>query len=340
MRVLVTGGAGYIGSHTLVELLGQAHAVCVLDNYDNASPAVLARVRTLTNGEVTAYEGDVRDGAMLDRVMADFAPDVVIHFAGLKAVGDSMSNPLGYYDVNVRGTLQLLAAMDRAAVRRVIFSSSATVYGEPVYLPYDEAHPTAPTSVYGRTKLMSEQIITDWAATDPAKCGVLLRYFNPVGAHASAKLGEHPDGIPNNLMPFIAQVAVGKRKELQVFGDDYDTPDGTGLRDYIHVVDLARAHVAAVDYAMTHTGARAFNVGTGQSYSVHDMVAAFAKASGQDIPCVVSPRRAGDIAAMQADASRANTEIGWTATHTLDDMARSTWDWQSQNPDGYDGDAS
>ena len=336
MRVLVTGGAGYIGSHTLVELLGQAHAVCVLDNYDNASPEVLTRVRALTNGEVTDYTGDVRDGPMLDQVMAEFKPDVVIHFAGLKAVGDSMTDPLGYYDVNVRGTLQLLAAMDRHKVRRVIFSSSATVYGEPVYLPYDEAHPTNPTSVYGRTKLMSEQIISDWAATHADAAAVLLRYFNPVGAHASTRIGEHPDGVPNNLMPFIAQVAVGTRKELQVFGDDYDTPDGTGLRDYIHVVDLARAHVAAVDYTASSTGARVFNVGTGTSYSVHDMVSAFAKASGRDIPCVIKPRRAGDIAAMQANAARANAELGWKATHTLDDMARSTWDWQSANPNGYE----
>lgn len=335
MRILVTGGAGYIGSHTLVELLGQAHAVCVLDNYDNASPEVLNRVRALTNGPITAYEGDVRDGTMLDTVMSDFKPDVVIHFAGLKAVGDSMSNPLGYYDVNVRGTLQLLAAMDRHGVRRVIFSSSATVYGDSKSLSYDETHPTNPTSVYGRTKLMSEQIITDWAATHTDASAVLLRYFNPVGAHASTQIGEHPDGVPNNLMPFIAQVAVGTRDELQIFGDDYDTPDGTGLRDYIHVVDLARAHVAAVDYTNHATGTRVFNVGTGTSYSVHDMVKAFAKASARDIPYVIKPRRAGDIAAMQANAARANAELGWTATHDLDDMARSTWNWQSANPNGY-----
>ena len=336
MRVLVTGGAGYIGSHTLVELLGQTHEACVLDNYDNSSPEVLTRVRQLTNGVVTAHEGDIRDPSLLDQVMSDFKPDVVIHFAGLKAVGDSMTNPVGYYDVNVHGTLQLLAAMDRHKVRRIIFSSSATVYGEPEYLPYDEAHPTNPTSVYGRTKLMSEQIITDWAATHSDACAILLRYFNPVGAHASARMGEHPDGVPNNLMPFIAQVAVGKRAELAVFGDDYDTPDGTGLRDYIHVVDLARAHVAAVEYTARQVGAQVFNVGTGQSYSVHDMVKAFRKASGHAIPCVVKPRRSGDIAAMQANAQAANDKLGWKATHTLDDMAQSTWNWQSQNPDGYE----
>ncbi len=336
MRVLVTGGAGYIGSHTLVELLGQAHEVCVLDNYDNSSPEVLNRVRQLTNGHLSDFEGDVRDGSKLDEVMEDFKPDVVIHFAGLKAVGDSMTNPLGYYDVNVRGTLQLLSAMDRHNVRKVIFSSSATVYGEPEYLPYDEAHPTNPTSVYGRTKLIAEQIITDWSTTHADACAILLRYFNPVGAHASARMGEHPDGVPNNLMPYIAQVAVGKREALQVFGDDYDTPDGTGLRDYIHVVDLARAHVSAVDYSAKQSGAQVFNVGTGQSYSVQDMVQAFREASGHPIPCVVKPRRAGDIAAMQANASEANEKMGWTATHTLKDMAQSTWDWQSQNPDGYE----
>lgn len=336
MRVLVTGGAGYIGSHTLVELLGQAHEACVLDNYDNASPEVLTRVRQLTNGVLVDHVGDVRDGSKLDEVMAGFTPDVVIHFAGLKAVGDSMTNPVGYYDVNVHGTLQLLAAMDRHKVRNIIFSSSATVYGEPEYLPYDEDHPTNPTSVYGRTKLMAEQVITDWAATHADACAILLRYFNPVGAHASSRIGEHPDGVPNNLMPFIAQVAVGKRAELSVFGDDYDTPDGTGLRDYIHVVDLARAHVAAVDYTAKTTGTEVFNVGTGQSYSVHDMVKAFRRASGHAIPCVIKPRRAGDIAAMQANAKQANAKMGWQATHTLDDMAQSTWDWQSANPNGYE----
>ena len=334
MRVLVTGGAGYIGSHTLVELLGQAHEVCVLDNYDNSSPLVLDRVRKLTNGAVMAVEGDVRDDVILSDVMSDFRPDAVIHFAGLKAVGDSMTNPLGYYDVNVNGTLRLLRAMDAAGCTRIIFSSSATVYGEPIYLPYDEAHPLNPTSVYGRTKLISEQILTDWANAGGGSA-VILRYFNPVGAHASAIMGEDPSDVPNNLMPYIAQVAIGKRAHLNVFGDDYDTPDGTGQRDYIHVVDLARAHVAALDYAATHAGARPFNVGTGQAYSVKRMVAAFEAATGRPIPVVIAPRRAGDIAAMQADASRARQELDWQATHTLEDMAASTWAWQSANPDGY-----
>lgn len=335
MRVLVTGGAGYIGSHTLLELMAQGHEVCVFDNFSNSSPRVLDRVRSLSNGTVICHTGDIRDRAALDQVMADFRPEAVIHFAGLKAVGESAVKPVAYYDVNITGTLCLLAAMDQVGCTRIIFSSSATVYGEPVYLPYDEAHPLAPTSVYGRTKLMAEEILTDWAASRADVTAVLLRYFNPVGAHPSAQIGEDPSDIPNNLMPFIAQVAVGKRPYLSIFGDDYDTPDGTGLRDYIHVVDLARAHVAALNYAAKATGARPFNIGTGQSYSVYEMVAAFAHAAGRDIPVQVAPRRAGDIAAMEADASRAASELGWTATHTLDDMTASTWAWQSTNLDGY-----
>lgn len=335
MRVLVTGGAGYIGSHTLLELMAQGHEVCVLDNYSNATPEVLNRVRTLSNGLVHDYVGDVRDAAKLDEVMQDFQPEAVIHFAGLKAVGESTEKPLHYYDVNVGGTLTLLHAMERVGCKQLIFSSSATVYGEPVYLPYDEVHPTNPTSVYGHSKLMAEQILTDWTATHADATAVLLRYFNPVGAHPSAQIGEDPKDIPNNLMPFIAQVAVGKRAELQIFGGDYDTPDGTGQRDYIHVVDLARAHVAALGYAQKAVGARSFNIGTGQSYSVRDMVAAFERACGKPIATKQVARRAGDVAAMQADASRANTELGWWATHDLDDMTQSTWAWQSKNPDGY-----
>tara|TARA_B110000977_G_scaffold200873_1_gene292980 strand:+ start:3288 stop:4307 length:1020 start_codon:yes stop_codon:yes gene_type:complete len=337
MRVLVTGGAGYIGSHTLLELLGQGHEVCVVDNYENSSPAVLDRVRALSNGgEVTAQKGDIRHGQMLDDLMSDFAPEAVIHFAGLKAVGDSMVEPLSYYDVNVNGTLALLHAMDRHGCRRIIFSSSATVYGEPIYLPYDEMHPLNPISVYGRTKMIAEHLITDWAHAHADASGVLLRYFNPVGAHSSAWIGENPSDIPNNLMPFIAQVAVGKRAHLSIFGDDYNTPDGTGQRDYIHVVDLARAHVAALDYAARTPGARPFNIGTGQAQSVREMVTAFEAASGMTIPCVVNPRREGDISTMQANTTRANAELGWRATHSLSDMAVSTWAWQSQNPNGYE----
>ena len=338
MRVLVTGGAGYIGSHTLLELMAQGHEVCVLDNFSNSSPMVLERVRSLSNGTVICVDADIRDRAALDQVMDDFSPEAVIHFAGLKAVGESAVKPVAYYDVNITGTLCLLAAMDRIGCPRIIFSSSATVYGEPVYLPYDEDHPVAPTSVYGRTKLMAEGILTDWTAARPEAAAVLLRYFNPVGAHPSAQIGEDPSDIPNNLMPFIAQVAVGKRPHLSIFGDDYDTPDGTGLRDYIHVVDLARAHVAALDYAARTPGARPFNIGTGQSYSVREMVAAFARAADRDIPVQIAPRRVGDIAVMQADASRAAAELGWTATHDLDDMTASTWAWQSGNLDGYETD--
>lgn len=335
MRVLVTGGAGYIGSHTLLELMAQGHQVMVLDNYSNAQPEVLNRVRELSNQPLADTTGDVRDAQALDQAMSEFAPDAVIHFAGLKAVGESMEKPLSYYDVNVAGTLAVLHAMDRANVRNIVFSSSATVYGVPEYQPYDEAHPTNPTSVYGRTKLMAEQLISDWAQTGDGRTGVLLRYFNPVGAHPSARLGEDPADIPNNLMPFIAQVAVGKRDELSVFGDDYDTPDGTGQRDYIHVVDLARAHVAALSWSTQHSGARTFNIGTGQPYSVFEMIRAFEAASGRDIPYVVTGRRAGDIATMQACAKRALAELGWVATHSLNDMSASTWDWQRDNPNGY-----
>ena len=337
MRVLVTGGAGYIGSHTLLELMAQGHDVCVLDNYCNSSPEVLTRVRNLSNGVVTEFVGDIRDSAVIDDVIGRFRPEAVVHFAGLKAVGESQEKPLYYYDVNVSGTLCLLRAMDRVGCNKIVFSSSATVYGEPEYLPYDEAHPTNPTSVYGRSKLMVEDILTDWAATDTGASAVILRYFNPVGAHMSGRIGEDPRDVPNNLMPYIAQVAVGKRQALTIFGDDYDTDDGTGLRDYIHVVDLARAHVAALDYATCETGARPFNIGTGQSYSVKDMVVAFERACGKPVPTQIAPRRDGDIAAMRADPTRAKDELGWAADHNLDDMTRSTWVWQSGNPNGYDG---
>lgn len=335
MRVLVTGGAGYIGSHTLLELMAQGHEVCVFDNYCNASPEVLTRVRNLSNGTITDYMGDIRDEAALDDVMDSFEPEAVIHFAGLKAVGESQVQPLRYYDVNVTGTLSLLRAMGRVGCEKIIFSSSATVYGEPEYLPYDEAHPTNPTSVYGRSKLIVEGILTDWVAAYSHASAVILRYFNPVGAHKSGQIGEDPSDIPNNLMPIIAQVAVGKRDKLTIFGDDYDTADGTGMRDYIHVVDLARAHVAALDYAKQTTGARTFNVGTGQSYSVKDMVSAFSRACGKPIPTTVAGRRDGDVAAMQADPERAKKELDWSARHNLDDMTISTWVWQSGNPNGY-----
>lgn len=322
MRVLVTGGAGYIGSHTLLEQMAQGHEVCVLDDYSNATPTVLTRVRALSNGNFTDFTGDVRDTAKLDEVMTAFAPEAVIHFAGLKAVGESAQKPLHYYDVNITGTLTLLHAMERAGCKRLIFSSSATVYGEPQYLPYDEAHPTNPMSVYGRTKLMAEQILADWVGANTDRTAVLLRYFNPVGAHPSADLGEDPSDIPNNLMPFIAQVAVGKRDVLEVFGDDYATPDGTGLRDYIHVVDLARAHVAALDYAAQNIGARPFNIGTGQNYSVRDMVAAFETASDRHIPTKQSPRRAAQVMWPQCKRTQAAPMQNWAGTQPT---AWTTW---------------
>jgi len=335
MRVLVTGGAGYIGSHTLVELMGQGHEVCVVDSYANGSPEALARVQTLSNGALDAHEADIRDTDRLSTIARAFAPDAVVHFAGLKAVGESQRQPVEYYDVNITGTLSLLRAMEAAECPRIIFSSSATVYGEPVYLPYDEAHPTAPTSVYGQTKRMAEQILTDWAAARPEASVMLLRYFNPVGAHPSGRIGEDPQGVPDNLMPYLAQVATGQRPYLQIWGDDYPTPDGTGIRDYIHVVDLARAHVAALDRTVAVTGAEVYNIGTGRGSSVREMLDAFSRAVGRDLPAQVMPRRPGDIAEMQADATKAATQLRWQAEFGIDDMVASLWAWQSANPKGY-----
>jgi UDP-glucose 4-epimerase len=263
-------------------------------------------------------------------------PDVVIHFAGLKAVGESSAIPIEYYDNNVVGSLRLLSAMDKAGCKRIIFSSSATVYGESEYLPYDELHPLSPTNPYGRTKLMVEEIIRDWCSTDFNKSAALLRYFNPVGAHASGDIGEDPRGIPNNLMPYLAQVAVGRRKSLSVFGDDYPTSDGTGERDYIHVVDLARAHIAAADYAMSNLGCEAFNIGTGSAYSVLQILNAFQEASGRNIPFEVTPRRKGDIATSVAGVAKAKEKLGWSASLSLKDICQSSWIWQSRNPSGYD----
>lgn len=336
MKVLVTGGAGFIGSHTLVELLGQGHEACVIDNFDNSSPEVLDRVRGLTNGHLEHHDIDIRNTDALSAAVAAYRPDAVIHFAGLKAVGESQERPVDYYDVNVTGTLSLLRAMGAAGCDKIIFSSSATVYGEPVYLPYDESHPLAPTSVYGMTKRVAEQVLTDWAQASGG-AALLLRYFNPVGAHASGRIGEDPAGVPQNLMPFLAQVATGQREKLMIFGDDYPTPDGTGVRDYIHVVDLARAHVAALERAAQTSGAEAYNIGTGRGYSVREMHEAFSKAVGRDLPVAVAPRRAGDIAEMQADCRKATELLGWQAEYGLDDMAQSLWHWQSLNPQGYRG---
>ena len=335
MKVLVTGGAGYIGSHTILELLRAGHDVLSCDNYCNSSPEALRRVRRLANADFGEVNVDIRDGEKLAGVVADFAPDAVIHFAGLKAVGASGQVPLEYYDNNVLGTLRLLEAMDIAGCKRIVFSSSATVYGEPQYLPYDEEHPLTPVNAYGRTKLMAEQVISDWCAANDGASVALLRYFNPVGAHPSGEIGEDPNGVPDNLMPYIAQVAVGRRPHLNVFGDDYDTRDGTGERDYIHVVDLACAHVAALDFIAASNGCEAFNIGTGTAYSVLEVVTNYAAASGKDIPYVFSERRAGDVATSVAATARARDMLRWLPEYGLDGMCSSSWRWQSLNPNGY-----
>lgn len=335
MKVFLTGGAGYIGSHILTELMAQGFEACVFDNFCNSSPAAPTRVRRITNRDFELVEGDIRDADALTRAMGDFAPDVVIHLAGLKAVGESTAQPLRYYENNVQGSVALLNAMDVVGCRRIVFSSSATVYGTPHYLPFDEAHPLAPTNPYGRTKLMVEEMIGDWCAARPDASAVLLRYFNPVGAHASGQIGEDPNDIPNNLMPFIAQVAVGRRDALQVFGTDYDTRDGSGERDYIHVVDLARAHLAALPHCMEHTGCEPVNIGTGSGVTVLEMVAAFEAASGRKIPWNASNRRPGDVAISLADASKAHRLLNWQAAFGVDRMCADTWAWQDANPQGY-----
>ena len=330
MRVLVTGGTGYIGSHTLVELHASDHEIVVLDNLSNSTVSVLDHVQRLSNRSTQLEIGDIRDEQVLNTIMHAFRPEAVVHFAGLKSVGESREKPLEYYDVNVSGTRTLLSAMDSVACRRIIFSSSAAVYGADCVMPCKEDATRDPASVYGRTKMVAEDLLTAWAGAQPEATAVLLRYFNPVGAHPSALIGEAPQGEPNNLMPLIAQVASGERSHLSIFGDDYDTPDGTCLRDYIHVVDLARAHVAALDYSKWHVGARAFNVGTGQNYSVREMVEAFARTSGRSIRVEIAARRHGDIPMMKADPSRAAAELGWQARLGLEEMTASTWAWQSR----------
>lgn len=337
MTVLLTGGAGYIGSHTAVELLNAGHNVIIVDNYANSSPIVAQRITQITRKPVRCYEADAADPAALERIFQENAIDSVIHFAGLKAVGESVRLPLDYYRNNLDSTLALLAAMETHGVRQLIFSSSATVYGKHAALPYREDAETGPcTNPYGWTKLFIEQILRDYAAAHPDFSVVLLRYFNPVGAHESGLMGEDPRDIPNNLMPYIARVAVGTLPYLNVFGNDYPTPDGTGVRDYIHVTDLATGHMAALDYAAAHTGVEVFNLGTGTGYSVLDMVHAFSRACGRDIPYRIAPRRSGDIASCYADVTKAKEVLGWSARLGIDDMCRSAWNWQSRNPNGYD----
>lgn len=334
--LLITGGAGYIGSHTLVELLKTNHDLIVLDNLSNSSVESLARVGRIT-GRVPAFvHGDIRDRALLDKLFADHPVSAVLHFAGLKAVGESLLEPLSYYDNNVVGTVTLCQAMASAGVFTLVFSSSATVYGEPAVVPIDETQPLgAPTNPYGRSKLMIEEILADLAKADNHWRVALLRYFNPVGAHDSGLIGEDPDGIPNNLMPYIAQVAVGKLSALSVFGNDYPTLDGTGVRDFIHVVDLAEGHLLALHALQSRTGVHVWNLGTGQGYSVLQMVRAFEEVSGCQIPLVMAPRRVGDIAICYANPSKAERELGWKARRGLSDMMRDAWCWQSRNPDGF-----
>ena len=335
MNILVTGGAGYIGSITTVQLLSAGLNAVILDNFANSKPAVLERVKRVAGRAPAFVQGDVRDHALLERVLREQQIDAVIHFAGLKAVGESVSMPLAYYDNNVHGTVQLLEAMQAADVRTMVFSSSATVYGDAARMPLHEELPTSATNPYGRTKLMIEQILADVAASDPSWSMTALRYFNPVGAHDSGLIGEDPQGVPNNLMPYIAQVAVGRLPRLRVFGDDYPTPDGTGVRDYIHVVDLADGHLAALRYAHGRPGMHVFNLGTGRGNSVLEMLAAFGRASGRELSYEVVPRRPGDVAACWADPTRAERTLGWRATRTLEKMCEDTWRWQSMNPGGY-----
>ncbi len=334
--ILVTGGAGYIGSHTVLQLLEQDYSVVVLDNLSNASPESLRRVSEITGKDVTFVEGDIRDEAKLDEVFGAHDISAVIHFAGLKAVGESVEKPLEYYENNVYGTLTLCQAMRRANVKNIVFSSSATVYGDPTVLPLREDLPTGtPTNPYGMSKLMVEHVLTDLYQSDDAWNIVLLRYFNPVGAHPSGKIGEDPNGIPNNLMPYISQVATGKLEQLGVFGDDYDTPDGTGVRDYIHVEDLANGHLKALDRLALNMGLDTYNLGTGQGYSVLEMVKAFEKAAEKPISYAIKPRRSGDVASCYADPTLAAKELNWHAEKTLDDMCQDAWHWQSNNPMGY-----
>lgn len=333
-NVLVTGGAGYIGSHTIIEMLKRGYTPIVLDNFVNSCAESLTRVEKISGAKIKFYEGDIRDRKIMQKVFAENNFEAVIHFAGLKAVGESVSIPLEYYDNNIYGTLVLLEEMKKAGVKKIIFSSSATVYGNPERLPLTEDCALSTTNPYGSTKLMLENILKDLYVSDKEWNIILLRYFNPVGAHDSGLIGEDPKGIPNNLTPFIAQVASGKLKEINVFGNDYATPDGTGVRDYIHVVDLALGHVAALD-KVSDTGVHIYNLGTGIGYSVLDVVHAFEKACGKKLPYKVCPRRAGDIAACYANADKAKKELGWEATFSLDDMCASLWKWQSMNPNGF-----
>jgi UDP-glucose 4-epimerase len=335
MTVLVTGGAGYIGSHTVLELLNQGHQVIVVDNLSNSSEEALQRVQHITGKKLTFYKKDLLDKTAIDHIFSTHSIDSVIHFAGYKAVGESVAKPLKYYDNNITSTLYLCELMKKHGVKNLVFSSSATVYGDPESVPITEEFPLSATNPYGRTKLFIEYILKDLHIADESWNIALLRYFNPVGAHESGLIGEDPNDIPNNLMPFVSQVAVGKLKELSVFGDDYPTPDGTGVRDYIHVVDLALGHLKALEKLRSNPGLVVYNLGTGEGTSVLEMVQSFEKASGKKVPYKITPRRPGDIAQCYADPAKAETELGWTAKRDIEAMCRDAWKWQSENPNGY-----
>jgi UDP-glucose 4-epimerase len=335
MKILVTGGAGYIGSHTCVELLDAGYEVIVVDNLSNSKAESLQRVQEITGKALTFHRIDLLDTEALDAVFRHAAIDAVIHFAGLKAVGESVSIPLSYYHNNITGTLSLCEVMRKHEVKNLVFSSSATVYGDPHTVPIKETFPLSATNPYGRSKLMIEEILRDLHVSDPVWNIALLRYFNPVGAHASGRIGEDPNGIPNNLVPYIAQVLVGKLSELPVFGNDYPTHDGTGVRDYIHVVDLALGHLKALEKLLTHPGVVTYNLGTGSGYSVLDVVAAFEKACGRRIPYNIVARRSGDVAVCYAEPSKARAELNWEAVKDIDTMCADVWRWQSDNPNGY-----
>ena len=334
-KVLVTGGAGYIGSHTIVELLNAGYEVVVLDNLSNSSALSLDRVETITGKQLTFFEGDVRDTDLLDKIFTSHSINAVIHFAGLKAVGESVDKPLEYYDNNVNGSLKLFNRMRKHDVKTIIFSSSATVYGDPVELPLKESMPTGvPTNPYGMSKLIIENILGDLYRSDSSWRIARLRYFNPVGAHDSGLIGEDPTGIPNNLMPYITQTALGKLTALSVFGGDYPTPDGSGVRDYIHVVNLAKGHLAALEKCQKDTGMHTVNLGTGQGYSVLEMISTFERVNEVKVPYKITSRRAGDVAACYADTTLAKQSLNWVAKRGLDEMCRDSWNWQNKNPDG------
>lgn len=336
MTILVTGGTGYIGSHAIVELQNAGHQVLALDNLCNSSRESLLRVEQITGKPVPFVQGDIRDASLLSRVFRDYSITAVMHFAGLKAVGESVARPLEYYDVNVNGTLMLAKAMNEAGVFNLVFSSSATVYGSPESMPINEQCAVGgTTNPYGTSKLMVEKMLQDVAASDERWSIALLRYFNPVGAHESGLIGEDPSGVPNNLLPYVTQVAVGQRERLSVFGGDYPTEDGTGVRDYIHVVDLAAGHLRAIEYIAARKGVSIFNLGTGRGYSVLEIVAAFERVTGRKVPYAIMPRRAGDIAECWSDPARAKQELGWVARRSLEQMLADAWRWQSQNPNGF-----